>query len=55
MKERNTYRERGEGVCVREEGGEQWRKKIKKEEGARKLSQNQLPKQTTCKRVIKYQ
>lgn len=49
MKERNTYREGGERVCVREKGGEQWRKKIKKKEGARKLSQNQLPKQTTCR------
>lgn len=37
MKERNTYREGGERVCVREKGGEQWRKKIKKEGGSEKI------------------
>lgn len=36
MKERNTYREGGERVCVREKGGEQWRKKIK-EGGSEKI------------------
>lgn len=49
MKERNTYREGGERGCVREKRGRTVEEENKKKEGARKLSQNQLPKQTTCR------
>lgn len=48
--------EGGERECVCERGGggsgvweNSRRKYLKKKEGARKLSQNQLPKQTTCR------
>lgn len=53
MKERNTYRERGERESVRKREGEGEEESRRKEE---KIVTNQLPKQTTCREtVIKYQ